>query len=123
MIDKLQRIAQSIQVMLVPSIVVGFICLISVVMIILNAGSDEGDRYLMPGFTGLIWALTTYSFIVTFRNVPEKADSSQNFAGRMRRRASRSWYWLIALVFLGTTGAVLIFTVRLMSIWLKDYGG
>jgi len=123
MIDKLQRIAQSIQILLVPSIVVGFICLFSVVIIILNAGSGEGNRYLMPGFIGLIWALVTYSFIVTFRNVPEKADSSQTFAGRMRRRASRGWYWLVALVFLGTTGAALIFTVRLIAIWLKDFGG
>ena len=123
MIDKFQRIAQITQILLVPSIVVGFICLISMVIIVLNVGSGEGNRYLMPSFIGLIWALATYSFIVTFRNVPEKACRSQTFVGRMRRRVSRSWYWLIALVFLGTTGTALIFTVRLISIWLRDYGG
>ena len=122
MIDKFQRIAQVTQILLVPSVVVGFICLISMVMIVLNVGSGDGNRYLMPSFVGLIWALATYSFIVTFRDVPEKADRSQTFVGRIRRRVSRSWYWLIALVFLGTTGTALIFTVRLMTIWLKDFG-
>ena len=120
MIDKFQRLAQTIQVLQLPSIVVGSICLASMVVIVLNPYSDTGNRFLMLGFVGLVWAATTFSFIATFRTIPEKADKSLKFIGRFKRRLSRGWYWVISLVFLGTTIAALILTGRLMSIWLKD---
>jgi hypothetical protein len=90
------------------------------VVIVLGPGSAAANQTLMPGFVGLVWAATTFSFIATFRTIPEKADKSLKFISRLKRRLSRGWYWVISLVFLGTTIAALILTGRLMSIWLKD---
>jgi len=122
MIDKFQRIAQTIQILKLPSFLVGSICLVSFVVIVLSAGSGEGNRFLMPSFVGLVWAATTFSFIATFRTIPVIVEQSQGFIGRFKRRLSRAWYWFIAVVFVGTTFTALIMTGRLMSIWLKDYG-
>lgn len=122
MIDNFQRIAQTIQILKLPSLIVGSVCLVSFILIVLSASSDEGNRFLMPSFVGLVWAATTFSFIATFRTIPEKAEKSQGFIGRFKRGLSRAWYWFIAVVFVGTTLTALIMTGRLMSIWLKDYG-
>jgi len=121
MIDKFQRIAQSIRILLLPSALVGSICLVSMAIILLGARSDEFERFLTPSLVGFVWAATTYSFIATFCTIPEKADKSQRLIGKLKRTISRGWYWFIAVVFLGTAVAALIFTGRLMSIWLKDY--
>lgn len=123
MIDRFQRIAQNLRFLLLPSILVGSVCLVSIVIIVVGIRSEELERFLTPSFVGLIWAATTYAFIVTFCTVPEKADKSLRLIGNLKRRISRGWYWFIAVVFLGTTIAALIMTGRLMSVWLKDYAG
>jgi len=119
MIDKFQRMAQSIRVLQYPTLLVGTICLVSTAMIVMGAGSKDFERYLMPSIVGFVWAATTYSFIVTFCGIPAKPDQSQRLPGRLMRRISRGWYWFIALVFLGTTAVALVFSSRLISIWLS----
>jgi hypothetical protein len=120
MIDKFQRIAQSMRILLLPSMLVGSICFVSMAIIVIGVRSEEFERFLMPSLVGFVWAATTYSFVVTFCTIPEKADKSQGLIGKFKRRISRGWYWVLAVVFLGTTVAALILTGRLMSIWLKD---
>jgi len=121
MIDKLQVIAQAIQFLRLPAIAVGFLCTASTILIIISSISDDGDKYLIPSFVGVLWAMSTYTFIVTFRSVPEKADNSLTVFGKLKRHLHRGWYWVISIVFLSSTLAALIFTKSMISIWLKDY--
>ena len=123
MIDKFQRIALAIHILRLPSIAVGLTCLISVMLIVLTSESHEGDRFLLPGFVGILWAISTYSFIVTFSSVPEKADLTLTSYSKLKRNIVRGWYWFIGAGFLGTTLALIYVTNRLVSIWLRDYGG
>ncbi len=123
MIDKFQRIAQAIQFLRLPSIAVGLISLASIVVIIITSKSHAGDRFLIPSFVGLLWAMSTYSFIVTFRSVPEKASKTMRFFRKLKRNIYRGWYWFISIVFLGTTVCVIFVTYRVVSIWVRDYGG
>jgi len=90
MIDKLQGIAKAIQILRLPSIAVGLISLASMVVIMFISESHESDRFLIPNIVGLLWAISAYSFIMTFRSVPV---------------------------------AVMFVTYRMVSIWLRDYGG
>jgi len=123
MINKLQRIAKAIQMLRLPSISVGLISLASIVVIIFISESHEGDRFIIPSFVGLLWAMSTYAFIVTFRSVPEKASKTMTFFSKLKHNISRGWYWFISIVFLGTSVAVIFLTYRMVSIWLRDYGG
>ena len=61
MIDKLQRIAKAIQILRLPTIAIGLISLASIVMIIFTSKHHEGDRFLIPSFVGLFWAMSTLS--------------------------------------------------------------
>lgn len=123
MIDKFQRIAQSIQFLRLPSMAAGLICLVSIVVSIFTYRSHEDDRFLIPSLVGIFWAMSTYAFIVTFHSVPEKASKATWFFSRLTRNIYRGWYWFIGIVFLGTMVSVIFLTYRVVSIWIRDYSG
>ena len=121
MIDKLQRISRSIQFLRLPAIAVGLICLATAILVILSSNSSDGDRFLIPSVVGVLWAMSTYTFIVTFRSVPERADNSLSIFGKFGRYVQRGWYWAISVIFIGTTVTAIYFTNSMLSIWLRDY--
>ena len=121
MIDKLQRVSQAIQVLRLPAIAVGLICLAMTIFILLGPRSDGEERFLIPSFVGVLWSVSTYTFIVTFRSVPKKADDSQSLAGKLLRRVQRGWYWAISIAFVGATMATIYFTNSVISIWVRSF--
>ena len=121
MIDKLRDIAVTLQFLRYPLIAFGLLCLSFAAYIVLESTGME--RYLIPNCVGLLWAMSAYFFIETFRSAPDKADETLTFFGRLKRRLHRAWYWIIAMVFLSATLAALYVTNKMISIWLKDFGG
>jgi hypothetical protein len=120
MIDKLQRISQAIQFLRLPAIAAGLFCLATTVVIIFGSSSTDEDIFLIPSIVGVLWAMSTYTFIVTFRSVPEKASSNLSMFGKLKRQLHRSWYWVLSMAFLGTTVAAIYLTKSMISIWLRD---
>lgn len=81
------------------------------------------DRYLFPAIVGLLWSASTHAFIGTFRSVPGPATAGGlGLLARLRRRLHRAWFWLLALVCAASTLVVIVVSVRLASIWLRQYG-
>jgi len=119
MIDKLRKFSENIRHLRLPTIAVGFFCLITTIVIIFDSNSNFGDRFLIPSVVGVVWAMSTYVFIVTFQSVPERATSSLSVFGKLKRHLHRGWYWIIGVVFLGTTLAAIYFTNSVISIWLR----
>lgn len=123
MIDTLKRIAQAIHVLRLPSLGVGLISLTSLVAIVLFFSAGQGDRFIIPFSVSLLWGLSTYSFIVTFRAVPDKPSGSLSFFSKLKHTIARLWYGLVSLFFIGATVALLVVTIRMVSIWLRSHGG
>jgi hypothetical protein len=123
MIDTLKRIAQTIQVLRLPSLGLGLISLAALVAIVLFFAAGQGDRFIIPFLVSLIWGLSTYSFIVTFRAVPDKPSGPLSFFSKLQHTISRLWYGLVSLFFLGATAAILVVTIRMVLIWLRGHGG
>ncbi len=119
MIDKFQRVAQAIQILRIPAILLGALFLGLIAASLLGIGSNQLGQYLEPCFIGLIWALATYAFVATFEEIPAPADRTDGLATKIRRKLSRARYWLIALAFVGTTVLALMITSRLLSDWLQ----
>ena len=119
MIDKFRSIAQAIQILRLPVICVGFIFLAITVMIIFSTDSNAGERFLIPGIVGMLWSMSTYAFIVTFRSVPQKADNSLGLFGKLGRNVHRGWYWVISVIFVVTTIAAIYITNSVISVWLR----
>ena len=123
MIDSFQKFANRLWYLRIVAIGAGVVFLVLVVVIILFSNAREDDKYLIPGLLGFLWSLSAYAFISNFQSVPEKAKRSDGFLHRLKRNIHRSWYWIIAFLFTGTTVAVVFLTFRLVSIWLNDYNG
>ena len=123
MIDTLKRMAQAIQVLRLPSLGVGLISLASLVVIVLFLTAGQGDRFIIPFSVSLLWGLSTYSFIVTFRAVPDKPNAPLGFISKLTHTIARLWYGLVSLFFLGATVVLLVVTIRMVTIWLRDHGG
>lgn len=92
------------------------------VAIPLFSHSKGWDQWFIPSFVALLWGLSTASFITTFHTVPA-ADGSLRFFARLKRRFARAWYWFIGMAFLVTSLAVLFFTYKMVSIWIRTYSG
>ena len=86
MIDHLQRLAQRIQSLRLPSAVLGAAGLATLVVAVLILEPDQGDPYIIPGFIGMLWGMSTYSFIVAFRSAPGK---NSNPVGVFRKLVHR----------------------------------
>jgi hypothetical protein len=123
MIDRFKQMAQAIQVLRLPSLGIGLISLASLVVIVLFFAADQGDPFIIPCTVSLIWGLSTYSFIVTFRGVPDKPNAPMRFFSKLKHTITRVWYGLVSFFFLGATVAILVVTIRMVLIWLRDYGG
>ena len=122
MIDRLQAVAMRIHLLRFVAIGTGLFCLVAVTFIVFSPPSHEGDRYLIPGIVGLLWSISACNFVVIFHSVPDKVAKSEKLWKRIKRRAWRGWYWLMALIFFGTTLAVVSVSFRLLSVWMQDYG-
>ncbi len=122
MIDHLQRLALSARPLRYLALAG---CVLFPLLLAITLFGEPGsgdDQYLLLSATGLLWSLSGYAFIVNFTAVPPRAESDAGFFLRLRRRLHRSWYWLLALVFLATTATALGITVRMLFIWIRSLG-
>jgi hypothetical protein len=121
MIDRFTKIADALQFLRLPSVVVGLVCLVGAVTIVVSSNSHGGDLYLIPSVVGMLWAVATYTFLASFRAVPPRADSSWGLFRRLKRRVVRIGYWLMAALFIGTTAGVMAVSYRLLAVWFRDF--
>lgn len=123
MLNKLHKIAQAIHIIRLPSIAVGTVALVATITIIFTSKTHADDFFLIPSIVALLWAMSCYFFIVTFRELPEKPSRLLRFTARLKQNIRRGWYWVIGALFIATTVAAVAITYRLISIWLADYAG
>lgn len=122
LLDTLNRFANAIQIVRIPSLVFGLICFVSIASVVFMSRSHEEDQFLLPAVVGLLWAISTYAFITTFRIVPEKSDKTWKITKRLKRNIHRGWYWLVSFTFVGITVVIIFMTSRMVTIWLKEFG-
>ena len=88
----------------------------------IGVADKSGEQLVIPSIVGFLWALSVYSFIATFQHVPVKADSQASFLAKLKVAFRRAPYWVLAFLALISSGAVLILSYRLFSVWLHDFG-
>lgn len=119
MVDKLHQIAQAMGFLRLPFVVVGLVCLAFIVVSLFFSRLHAGERFLVPAFIGLLWAVSAFSFIETFRSVPEGAKDGLSLSASIGRRFHRGWYWCISMIFFAATAASLWISYRMLSAWLR----
>jgi hypothetical protein len=86
------------------------------------AADGSGERYVIPSIVGFLWALSIYSFIASFQHIPAKANPRHSFLAKLMATLRRTPYWIMALLALISSVAVLFVTYRLFAVWLHDFG-
>ncbi len=119
LIDAFKTLAERTQPLRYVAVAAVAFFLILAAWVVLGEGAE---RYLIPSVVGLLWSLSAYAFIATFRFVPRPAASGESRLARLRRRLRRAWFWLLALVCAGSTVAVILVSFRLASIWWQRSG-
>ncbi len=121
MIDSFQKLAGRIRPLRFVAMGTGTILGLLAAALILFGDGRENDRYLIPCAVGVLWCLSAYAFVSTFESVPARAETIRGFWRRLGRRLHRGWYWLLAFVFMASSVAALLLTMRLVSVWFQDY--
>ena len=121
MLDRLKQLAVKLQPARTPVLLLALACLAGIGFLLLVT-PQAGDRLLIPLLALLLWSFSAYDLIATFHAIPSPPAADAGLLQRLRRHLHRGWYWLLALVFLAATVAVLLLTFRLISAWLRAYG-
>jgi len=119
MIERLQRIAGFLSRLraLIVSLALAFLALFTAALF--ELAGIRYDDFLVPSLIGFCWAVTLLSFAGLFARVPARPDSGTGFLRRLRVRAQRGMFWLLALLMLGLTAALLMFSSQLLRTWLS----
>ena len=116
MLEKLQSIASFIapaRVFFGVSIL-AFALLFVANILSLEPLADHG--YTIWFVIGFLWSLSLFSFIGHFQIIPPPVDSKLALLKRLKARAIRFGYWLLAILTLAVNVGVLFLTFRLVLI-------
>ena len=78
--------------------------------------SARPSVYLTLGLAGMLWCGLLFASGQLFLNVPPPVNSSMGFFARIRRKLSRGFYYLLALMMLISTLMLLSTSFRLFSV-------
>jgi hypothetical protein len=115
LLNRLQALARWLRPARPLFVGVGAIAFALAAYLVVFGDPQTSDPLLLPAIVGLLWSLCAALFISTFEAVPQPAGPDLRGWARLRRRAARLWYGLLALAFLGLTVAALLLTRRLIG--------
>lgn len=78
----------------------------------------EQDQWMIPSVLGGVWSLLLVSMLSIFPNVPTKLSRDMGLFRRIKNRVSRFGFYLVGILFIGVSCALVIFTYRMVSVWL-----
>jgi len=79
------------------------------------------DLYLIPSLLILIWSLLCCSFLYTFPYVPIKSTKADGLIKQIKTQIIRGYYYLLMLIAVLASLAVLLVSIRIISIWVRSY--
>lgn len=78
----------------------------------------SSDGLLMPAILGFCWALMLYSTGEIFQTLPGKASAETTFRRRLLARLRRLIYWVLGLLTVFSSLALLVLSYQLLRVWL-----
>lgn len=118
MIERLQRIATLLTRIRLPIFVLAGFSLLVLVLSVLDNPLLHNDTLLMPAIIGFCWALMLYSTAELFRHVPDSAAADEPLRTRMAVRARRGLLWILGVLTIASSLALLFLSYQLMRVWL-----
>ncbi|WP_136797143.1 hypothetical protein [Desulfosediminicola ganghwensis] len=122
MLDTFRKIARTIRLLQYPALLLGIGGILLLCIIIVFEGLISGENLIIPSIVCALWGFCGYFFIATFKNVPGPLITKPGFFAGIRYKLNRSWYWLVCILFVATSIAALITSVRVLLIFFRNAG-
>lgn len=100
-------------------VVIGFAGLFGYAIVFRDAG--DTDVFLIPSFLGVLWSLLLISITSIFPNVPTIPNSDDKLFTRIKIRLKRGLYYILGLLFVILSIAIIFFSLKMFGIWRGDY--
>ena len=118
MIERLQRIATILaRFRLLIFVCAGFSLVVLVLSVVDNPLLNT-DALLMPAILGFCWALMLYSTGELFQAIPDKSGPGTAFLKRMAVSVRRGMLWILGILTIVSSVALLVLSYQLMRVWL-----
>ena len=118
MLERLQRLAVVLRSLRGLLVTLALLSLGLVLSSLLENPWWQAQHWLIPGITGLLWCLVLYSLSFLFLAVPPKPDATMNWRQRVSTRLHRVISWVLAVIFLGLSLALVALSYQLLRIFL-----
>ena len=118
MLDLLHRLAVALKP-LAWAAPAGAVCCALLLLANVLAGVGR-DWLLPPSLIGLLWFLSLAALIGNFAQVPSRQVPAGPALRRAGHRLKRAGYWLLAAVFVATSGAALYVSLRVTLVVLDS---
>lgn len=115
----MQNLAQRLRRLSTPLAIAAALlcCFIGLGVLFLDAGDD---RALIPAILGVLWCLSLLALIHLFQSVDLVRQPNANLLQRFTRALRLAGHWLLAVLWIVITLAVVVLSLRLGSIWLGE---
>lgn len=117
MLERLQVVAGFLAYFRYLFVVLGLFFLALFLLSLFETRWLVGDGMLIPSIIGFCWVTTLYSFATLFANVPAKPVAPVGIRVRFSIWLRRSGLWLIAVLMLSLSLAVLVLSFELLRTW------
>lgn len=117
MIERLQRIATFLRPLRLLIFVIGGFSIVVLLLSLFENPWLIGDRLLIPSILGFCWSATLYSISKLFAVVPGKPNAGAGFRDRLSIRLRRGGLWILAVLTVGLTIAVVVLSFELLRTW------
>lgn len=121
MIERLEKFASQFYWLKPFLLVLAGLSLITSLVVTLSANSLADDVWLIPALLLFCWCCITYSVLCLFVSVPAKADRNSGRWKRMKIATVRGIFFLLALLTVILTLALLYMSYLLLRIWMRSY--
>lgn len=122
MLDYLHKLARIMRPGYYLFIGLGVFGALTAILVTLRSSGPRGDQWLIPSLLLMVWGTWAYVFVRSFQTVPERAPPALPWRHRLLRRLQRTGYGLLGLGFIAASTAALLLSLRLLGVWLRDYG-
>lgn len=120
MIDRLQRIASTLDTMKWLLLVLALVFASVFVWALLEPMGSEGESPMLPAIAGFCWMVLLYSFAALFARIPEPPQRSHGWRRRMSLKLRRGLMTVMAVLMLALGLAVLVLSWQLMRTWFMN---
>ena len=102
-------------------VILGLICAGLFILSILDLGYVDSEILLIPSLLCGLWSSLYFILLTTFPSLPPSPGSDVKFFEKVKMQFFRGIYYLLGIIFIALTVAVILISFKLLNVWRAEY--